>query len=81
MLPHPSLIVLAGLQPPVFKLGPPFSAYASRGGGVNPGLLYISVAYYMQKKGGWVQIACKIAYALNGRPFIVINQYRKDEFN
>ena len=31
-------------------------------------LLYISIAYYMQKGGGWVQIACKIAYVLNGRP-------------
>ena len=31
-------------------------------------LLYISLAYYMQKGGGWVQIACKIAYILNGRP-------------
>ena len=33
-------------------------------------LLYISTAYYMQKGGGWVQIACKIAYILNGRPLI-----------
>ena len=33
-------------------------------------LLYISIAYYMQKGGGWVQIACKIAYVLNGRPLI-----------
>ena len=31
-------------------------------------LLFISIAYYMQKGGGWVQIACKIAYILNGRP-------------
>ena len=30
-------------------------------------LLYISIAYYMQKGGGWVQLACKIAYILNGR--------------
>ena len=30
-------------------------------------LLYISIAYYMQKGGGWVQIACKIVYVLNGR--------------
>ena len=30
--------------------------------------LYISIAYYMQKGGGWVQIACKIGYVLNGRP-------------
>ena len=31
-------------------------------------LLYISIAYHVQKGGGWVQIACKIAYVLNGRP-------------
>ena len=34
-------------------------------------LLYISIAYYMQKGGGWVQIACKIVYVLNGRPLSV----------
>ena len=34
-------------------------------------LLYISIAYYMQKGGGWVQIACKIAYVLNERPLII----------
>ena len=40
------------------------------GGGEGWGLslLYISIAYYMQKGGGWVQIACKITYILNGRP-------------
>ena len=31
-------------------------------------LLYISIAYYMQKGEERVQIACKIAYLLNGRP-------------
>ena len=31
-------------------------------------LLYISIAYYMQKGAGWVHIACKIVYVLNGRP-------------
>ena len=31
-------------------------------------LLYISIAYYMHEGGEWVQIACKIAYILNGRP-------------
>ena len=32
-------------------------------------LLYISIAYYMQKGGGeGVQIACKTAYIINGRP-------------
>ena len=34
-------------------------------------LLYISIAYYMQKGGGWVQIACEIAYVLNGRSLTV----------
>ena len=38
------------------------------GGEGGSNLLYISIAYYMQKGGGWVQIACKIAYVLNGRP-------------
>ena len=46
--------------------GLPLSTYALMGGGSS--LLYISIAYYMQKGGGWVQIACKIAYLLNGRP-------------
>ena len=48
--------------------GLPFSTYAPRGGGAS--LLYISIAYFMQKGGGWVQKACKIAYVLNGRPLI-----------
>ena len=28
----------------------------------------------MQKGGGWVQIACKIAYVLNGRPPVLGKQ-------
>ena len=54
--------------------------YAPRGSGGGGGgvgrssPLYISIAYCMQtKKGGGgeeVQIACKIAYVLNGRPLI-----------
>ena len=32
-------------------------------------ILYIFTAYYMQKGGKGVQIACKISYVLNGRPF------------
>ena len=39
-------------------------------GGGGSSLLYISIAYYMQKGGGWVKIACKIGYVLNGRPQI-----------
>ena len=38
------------------------------GGGVGSSLLYISIAYYMQKGGEGVQIACNIMYVLNGRP-------------
>ena len=43
--------------------------YTPGGGGVWGGsnLLYTSIAYYLQKGGGWVQIACEIAYVLNGR--------------
>ena len=26
------------------------------------------------KRGGWIQIACKIAFVLNGRPFIVLKR-------
>ena len=37
------------------------------GGGVSS-LQYISIAYYVQEGGEGVQIACKIAYILNGRP-------------
>ena len=44
-----------------------------RGGGGGSNLLYISIAYYMQKKRGvgWgeVQIACKNVYVINGRPY------------
>ena len=57
-------------RPGIGEWGLPFSTYASRGGG-GSSLLYISIAYYMQKGGGWVQIACKIAYVLNGRPLWV----------
>ena len=56
--------------------GLPFSTYAPRGGrGGGSSLLYISIAYYMQKGGEGVQIACKIAYVLNGRPHICSESY------
>ena len=45
------------------------------GGWVGSSLLYISIAYYMQKGGEGVQIACKIAYILNGRPHSAIYTY------
>ena len=41
--------------------------YALRGW-VGSSPVYVYIAYYMQKGGGWVQIACIIAYVLNGRP-------------
>ena len=46
--------------------GLPLITYAPRGRG--GGLLYISIAYYMQKMKEGVQIACKIAYVIDGRP-------------
>ena len=51
------------MGPSIYKL---VRTYAPRGGGSS--LLYISIAYYMQKGGWWVQIACKIGYVLNGKP-------------
>ena len=39
-------------------------------GGGGSSLLYLSIAYFMQKGGGWVQTACKIVYILNGSPLI-----------
>ena len=47
--------------------GLPFSMYAPREVG-GSSLLYIPIAYYMQQRGEGVQIACKIANVLNGRP-------------
>ena len=52
----------------IYLWGLPFSTYAPRGGVGGSSPLYISIAYYMQKGGEGVQIACKIAYVLNGRP-------------
>ena len=49
--------------------GLPFSTYTPKvDGWGQSSLLYISMAYYMQKVVGSVQIACKIAYVLNVRP-------------
>ena len=45
------------------------------GGGGGSGLLYISIAYYMQKGGKGVKIACKIVYILNGRLFFTLLPY------
>ena len=59
-----------GSQERAVPRGLPFSTHL--GGGGLSSLLYISIAYYMQKGGGWVQITCKIAYILNGRSHIYI---------
>ena len=45
-----------------FGLGAIHLVRTHLGGWVGSSLLYISIVYYMQKGGGWVQIACKIAY-------------------
>ena len=53
--------------------GFPFSTHASRGrGGGASSLLYIAIAYDIQKGWEGVQIACKIVYVLNGRPHTMI---------
>ena len=67
-LPEKGTILFQTLNEFLTIRGLPFSTYASSGGWVGSSLLYISIAYYMQKGGGWVQIACKIVYVLNGRP-------------
>ena len=68
-----SLDDLGSLQKISFEVNGRYGAFhlvcthlGGRGGGSN--LLYISIAYYMQKGGEGVQTACKIAYVLNGRP-------------
>ena len=50
--------------------GLPFSTYAPRGGGGGGHVSYTFPLRITCKKGGGegVQIACKIAYVLNGRP-------------
>ena len=42
-------------------------------------LPYMSIAYYMQKGEEGLQIACTIAYVINGRPLIIksITIFRK----
>ena len=50
--------------------GLPLIRYAPRGRGGGSNLLYISIAYYMQKGGEGVQMACQIAYVINGRPLV-----------
>ena len=47
-------------------------------GGEGSSLPYISIAFYMQKGGEGVQIACKIAYVLNGRP---LNNFKNKSLN
>ena len=60
-LTNPHFIDCLGLR------GLPLITYAPRGSG-RLSILYISIAYYMQKGGEGVQIACKNAHVINGRP-------------
>ena len=49
-------------------MGPSINYVRTYGEGEGSSLLYMSIAYYMQKGGEGVPIACKFAYVLNGRP-------------
>ena len=57
----------------MYLRGLPLITYAPRGRG--GGGSYIYIEYYMQKGGGGeregVQIACQIAYVINGRPLTI----------
>ena len=58
----------------IFMRGLPLTTYAPRGrGGGGSSLLYISIAYHMQKVGEGVQKPCTNAYVINGRPLMVSN--------
>ena len=48
--------------------GPPLITYTPTGRGGGSSLLYISIAYYIQKVGKGVKKACQNAYVINGRP-------------
>ena len=56
-------------------MGPSINYERTKGEGGGSRLPYISIAYYMQKGGEGVQIACKIAYVLNGRPIMGMYGY------
>ena len=47
--------------------GLPLITYVPKGRG-GSSLRYISIVYYLLKGGEGVQIACKIAYVINGGP-------------
>ena len=51
--------------------GLPLITYTPRGREGGSSLLYISINHYMQKGGEGVQIACKTACVINGRPQIL----------
>ena len=57
-------------QSGMYIRGLPLITYEPRGDGGGSSLPYISIAYYMQKGVEGVQIACKIAYVISGRPLI-----------
>ena len=48
--------------------GLPFIMYAPRVGGWGQASYTFPLCTCNKGVGGWVQIACKIAYVLNGRP-------------
>ena len=53
--------------------GLPLITYAPRGtGGGRSCLLCISIAYYLEKGGEGVQIACRNPYVIDGRPLMKI---------
>ena len=56
-------------HPPESVLVREFNYYLWGVGEVKPPIHFF--AYNMQKGGGWVQITCKIAYVLNGRPLSI----------
>ena len=64
---------------PTFGKGPSINYIRTVGEGGGSNLLYISIAYYMQKWGQGVQIACKNAYVINGRPLNSVNKDWKTE--
>ena len=52
----------------------PFSMYAPRGRGGGQASYTFPLRITCKKGvGGWVQIACKISYVLNGRPLSSFN--------
>ena len=63
------------VHPHYSSRGLPFIMYARRVGGWGQSSYTFPLRSTCKKgMGGWVQIACKIAYLLNGRPPISVLQ-------